>query len=159
MLDAEFNSLFKFLLLRGVFVFVLFVYCRFWDLAYPERSYIVAGSSSSPSVSYYRKIIEGTEVVQVHLLWLLSTHPISTHCYIYLQDSFNFSSIELRRCFQMEYSLSPILTFTTMLSNYILYSAFRVLISTCFCSQKVPWTEIISIHSSCSYHVKIFWIK
>ncbi|KAM3822108.1 phosphoinositide 3-kinase regulatory subunit 4 isoform 2-T4 [Vipera latastei] len=37
---------------------------RFWDLAYPERSYIVAGSSSSPSVSYYRKIIEGTEVVQ-----------------------------------------------------------------------------------------------
>ncbi|KAL7976793.1 hypothetical protein Chor_008742 [Crotalus horridus] len=36
----------------------------FWDLAYPERSYIVAGSSSSPSVSYYRKIIEGTEVVQ-----------------------------------------------------------------------------------------------
>ncbi|XP_053121359.1 phosphoinositide 3-kinase regulatory subunit 4 isoform X3 [Hemicordylus capensis] len=35
---------------------------RFWDLAYPERSYIVAGSSSS--VSYYRKIIEGTEVVQ-----------------------------------------------------------------------------------------------
>ncbi|XP_015669846.1 phosphoinositide 3-kinase regulatory subunit 4 [Protobothrops mucrosquamatus] len=37
---------------------------RFWDLAYPERSYIVAGSPSSPSVSYYRKIIEGTEVVQ-----------------------------------------------------------------------------------------------
>ncbi|XP_027728102.1 phosphoinositide 3-kinase regulatory subunit 4 isoform X1 [Vombatus ursinus] len=37
---------------------------RFWDLAYPERSYIVAGGSSSPSVSYYRKIIEGTEVVQ-----------------------------------------------------------------------------------------------
>ncbi|XP_060637809.2 phosphoinositide 3-kinase regulatory subunit 4 [Anolis sagrei] len=37
---------------------------RFWDLAYPERSYIVAGSSGSPSVSYYRKIIEGTEVVQ-----------------------------------------------------------------------------------------------
>uniref|UniRef100_A0A9L0JRY1 Phosphoinositide 3-kinase regulatory subunit 4 n=1 Tax=Equus asinus TaxID=9793 RepID=A0A9L0JRY1_EQUAS len=37
---------------------------RFWDLAYPERSYIVAGSTSSPSVSYYRKIIEGTEVVQ-----------------------------------------------------------------------------------------------
>ncbi|NWI91189.1 PI3R4 kinase, partial [Pitta sordida] len=37
---------------------------RFWDLAYPERSYIVAGSSSCPSVSYYRKIIEGTEVVQ-----------------------------------------------------------------------------------------------
>uniref|UniRef100_A0A673V5U0 non-specific serine/threonine protein kinase n=1 Tax=Suricata suricatta TaxID=37032 RepID=A0A673V5U0_SURSU len=37
---------------------------RFWDLAYPERSYIVAGSTSSSSVSYYRKIIEGTEVVQ-----------------------------------------------------------------------------------------------
>ncbi|XP_023385897.1 phosphoinositide 3-kinase regulatory subunit 4 isoform X2 [Pteropus medius] len=37
---------------------------RFWDLAYPERSYVVAGSTSSPSVSYYRKIIEGTEVVQ-----------------------------------------------------------------------------------------------
>ncbi|NWU92996.1 PI3R4 kinase, partial [Upupa epops] len=37
---------------------------RFWDLAYPERSYIVAGSSNSSSVSYYRKIIEGTEVVQ-----------------------------------------------------------------------------------------------
>lgn len=38
---------------------------RFWDLAYPERSYVVAGSSNCPSVSYYRKIIEGTEVVQV----------------------------------------------------------------------------------------------
>lgn len=38
---------------------------RFWDLAYPERSYIVAGSAGSPSVSYYRKVIEGTEVVQV----------------------------------------------------------------------------------------------
>jgi len=37
---------------------------RFWDLAYPERSYVVAGSTSSSSVSYYRKIIEGTEVVQ-----------------------------------------------------------------------------------------------
>uniref|UniRef100_A0A8D0L204 Phosphoinositide 3-kinase regulatory subunit 4 n=1 Tax=Sphenodon punctatus TaxID=8508 RepID=A0A8D0L204_SPHPU len=37
---------------------------RFWDLAYPERSYIIAGSASCPSVSYYRKIIEGTEVVQ-----------------------------------------------------------------------------------------------
>ncbi|NXN92993.1 PI3R4 kinase, partial [Rhinopomastus cyanomelas] len=37
---------------------------RFWDLAYPERSYIVAGSSNCPSVSYYKKIIEGTEVVQ-----------------------------------------------------------------------------------------------
>ncbi|XP_042328924.1 LOW QUALITY PROTEIN: phosphoinositide 3-kinase regulatory subunit 4 [Sceloporus undulatus] len=37
---------------------------RFWDLAYPERSYIVAGGSAPPSVSYYRKIIEGTEVVQ-----------------------------------------------------------------------------------------------
>ncbi|XP_067147514.1 phosphoinositide 3-kinase regulatory subunit 4 isoform X2 [Apteryx mantelli] len=37
---------------------------RFWDLAYPERSYVIAGSSNCPSVSYYRKIIEGTEVVQ-----------------------------------------------------------------------------------------------
>ncbi|XP_041040975.1 phosphoinositide 3-kinase regulatory subunit 4 [Carcharodon carcharias] len=41
---------------------------RFWDLAYPERSYIVAGGANDalhcPSVSYYRKIIEGTEVVQ-----------------------------------------------------------------------------------------------
>ncbi|XP_029865263.1 phosphoinositide 3-kinase regulatory subunit 4 isoform X2 [Aquila chrysaetos chrysaetos] len=37
---------------------------RFWDLAYPERSYVVAGSPNCPSVSYYRKIIEGTEVVQ-----------------------------------------------------------------------------------------------
>ncbi|NXS74382.1 PI3R4 kinase, partial [Pandion haliaetus] len=37
---------------------------RFWDLAYPERSYAVAGSPNCPSVSYYRKIIEGTEVVQ-----------------------------------------------------------------------------------------------
>ncbi|XP_052002420.1 phosphoinositide 3-kinase regulatory subunit 4-like isoform X2 [Xyrauchen texanus] len=41
---------------------------RFWDLAYPERSYIVAGSANDslhcPSVFYNRKIIEGTEVVQ-----------------------------------------------------------------------------------------------
>uniref|UniRef100_A0A8C9TVT2 non-specific serine/threonine protein kinase n=1 Tax=Scleropages formosus TaxID=113540 RepID=A0A8C9TVT2_SCLFO len=41
---------------------------RFWDLAYPERSYIVAGGASDslhcPSVFYNRKIIEGTEVVQ-----------------------------------------------------------------------------------------------
>ncbi|KAM9647499.1 phosphoinositide 3-kinase regulatory subunit 4 [Morphnus guianensis] len=37
---------------------------RFWDLAYPERSYVVGGSPNCPSVSYYRKIIEGTEVVQ-----------------------------------------------------------------------------------------------
>ncbi|XP_074844396.1 phosphoinositide 3-kinase regulatory subunit 4 isoform X2 [Carettochelys insculpta] len=37
---------------------------RFWEMAYPERSYIVAGSANCPSVSYYRKIIEGTEVVQ-----------------------------------------------------------------------------------------------
>ncbi|XP_072880194.1 phosphoinositide 3-kinase regulatory subunit 4 isoform X1 [Hemitrygon akajei] len=41
---------------------------RFWDLAYPERSYIVVGGANDalhcPSVSYYRKIIEGTEVVQ-----------------------------------------------------------------------------------------------
>ena len=42
---------------------------RFWDLAYPERSYIVAGGATDslhcPSVLYSRKIIEGTEVVQV----------------------------------------------------------------------------------------------
>lgn len=42
---------------------------RFWDLAYPERSYIVAGGAHDslhcPSVFYNRKIIEGTEVVQV----------------------------------------------------------------------------------------------
>ncbi|XP_063054702.1 phosphoinositide 3-kinase regulatory subunit 4 isoform X2 [Engraulis encrasicolus] len=41
---------------------------RFWDLAYPERSYIVAGGAHDslhcPSVFYNRKIIEGTEVVQ-----------------------------------------------------------------------------------------------
>ncbi|XP_026083819.1 phosphoinositide 3-kinase regulatory subunit 4-like isoform X2 [Carassius auratus] len=41
---------------------------RFWDLAYPERSYIVAGCANDslhcPSVFYNRKIIEGTEVVQ-----------------------------------------------------------------------------------------------
>uniref|UniRef100_A0A8C8DWE3 non-specific serine/threonine protein kinase n=1 Tax=Oryzias sinensis TaxID=183150 RepID=A0A8C8DWE3_9TELE len=41
---------------------------RFWDLAYPERSYIVAGGANDslhcPSVFYTRKIIEGTEVVQ-----------------------------------------------------------------------------------------------
>lgn len=43
--------------------------CRFWDLAYPERSYIVVGGANDslhcPSVFYNRKIIEGTEVVQV----------------------------------------------------------------------------------------------
>uniref|UniRef100_A0A672LC47 non-specific serine/threonine protein kinase n=1 Tax=Sinocyclocheilus grahami TaxID=75366 RepID=A0A672LC47_SINGR len=41
---------------------------RFWDLAYPERSYVVAGGANDslhcPSVFYNRKIIEGTEVVQ-----------------------------------------------------------------------------------------------
>uniref|UniRef100_A0A8C1JCL0 non-specific serine/threonine protein kinase n=1 Tax=Cyprinus carpio TaxID=7962 RepID=A0A8C1JCL0_CYPCA len=41
---------------------------RFWELAYPERSYIVAGGANDslhcPSVFYNRKIIEGTEVVQ-----------------------------------------------------------------------------------------------
>ncbi|XP_077453778.1 phosphoinositide 3-kinase regulatory subunit 4 [Stigmatopora argus] len=41
---------------------------RFWDLAYPERSYMVAGGANDalhcPSVLYSRKIIEGTEVVQ-----------------------------------------------------------------------------------------------
>lgn len=48
---------------------VLYDICRFWDLAYPERSYIVAGGANDslhcPSVFYNRKIIEGTEVVQV----------------------------------------------------------------------------------------------
>ncbi|KAM9723786.1 LOW QUALITY PROTEIN: phosphoinositide 3-kinase regulatory subunit 4 [Menidia menidia] len=41
---------------------------RFWDLAYPERSYIVVGGANDslhcPSVLYSRKIIEGTEVIQ-----------------------------------------------------------------------------------------------
>lgn len=38
---------------------------RFWNLACPKRSYIIAGSSNNlPSVSYFSKIIEGTEVVQ-----------------------------------------------------------------------------------------------
>lgn len=41
---------------------------RFWDLAYTERSYIVAGGAHDslhcPSVLYSRKIIEGTEVIQ-----------------------------------------------------------------------------------------------
>ncbi|XP_069504836.1 phosphoinositide 3-kinase regulatory subunit 4 [Ambystoma mexicanum] len=38
---------------------------RFWDLVCPERSYIVAGSGNhTPPVSYYRKIIDGAEVVQ-----------------------------------------------------------------------------------------------
>ncbi|CAL8249501.1 unnamed protein product [Boreogadus saida] len=40
---------------------------RFWDLAYPERSYIVAGGANDslhcPSVLYSRKIIEGTEEI------------------------------------------------------------------------------------------------
>lgn len=44
---------------------VYFLSPRFWDLVSPERSYVVAGSASPPSVSYYKKIIEGTEVVQV----------------------------------------------------------------------------------------------
>nr|XP_020473104.1 phosphoinositide 3-kinase regulatory subunit 4 isoform X2 [Monopterus albus] len=41
---------------------------RFWDLAYSDRSYIVAGGANDflhcPSVLYSRKIIEGTEVIQ-----------------------------------------------------------------------------------------------
>lgn len=53
---------------------IYFLFPRFWDLAYPERSYIVAGSTSSPSVSYYRKIIEGTEVVQVLSFAFLSSY-------------------------------------------------------------------------------------
>lgn len=52
---------------------IRFLFPRFWDLAYPERSYVVAGSTSSPSVSYYRKIIEGTEVVQVKAVFFPST--------------------------------------------------------------------------------------
>lgn len=38
---------------------------RFWDLVCPERSYIVAGTGNHSSpVSYSKKIIDGTEVVQ-----------------------------------------------------------------------------------------------
>uniref|UniRef100_A0A8C5PK20 Phosphoinositide 3-kinase regulatory subunit 4 n=1 Tax=Leptobrachium leishanense TaxID=445787 RepID=A0A8C5PK20_9ANUR len=38
---------------------------RFWNLACPKRSYIIAGSTNTrPPVSYVSKIIEGTEVVQ-----------------------------------------------------------------------------------------------
>lgn len=62
MFQAAVFSWFKKNKLIVVLCFFMF---RFWDLAYPERSYIVAGSSNCPSVSYYRKIIEGTEVVQV----------------------------------------------------------------------------------------------
>lgn len=51
--------------LRPEIISTYFLFPRFWDLAYPERSYIVAGGTSSSSVSYSRKIIEGTEVVQV----------------------------------------------------------------------------------------------
>lgn len=54
-----------------------FILYRFWDLAYPERSYVVAGVSSSPSVSFYRKIIEGTEVVQVYCFILSFREPFS----------------------------------------------------------------------------------
>lgn len=56
-----------------LFPAIRFLFSRFWDLAYPERSYVVAGSTSSPSVSYYRKIIEGTEVVQVQAVFSLPT--------------------------------------------------------------------------------------
>ncbi|XP_073425409.1 phosphoinositide 3-kinase regulatory subunit 4 [Dendrobates tinctorius] len=38
---------------------------RFWNLACPKRSYIIAGGNNTqPPVSYFSKIIEGTEVVQ-----------------------------------------------------------------------------------------------
>lgn len=37
---------------------------RFWDLVYLERFYVVVGSISFLFVFYYRKIIEGIEVVQ-----------------------------------------------------------------------------------------------
>ncbi|XP_032813676.2 phosphoinositide 3-kinase regulatory subunit 4 [Petromyzon marinus] len=41
---------------------------RYWDLAYPKQSYIIAGAARDSlhpfSVSYQSKIIEGTEVVQ-----------------------------------------------------------------------------------------------
>lgn len=54
---------------KSYFYTVFCVITRFWDLAYPERSYIVAGGANEPlhcpSVLYSRKIIEGTEVVQV----------------------------------------------------------------------------------------------
>lgn len=61
-------------LIKNFNSFFFFFLFRFWDLAYPERSYVVAGSSNCPSVSYYRKIIEGTEVVQVFLLCLIDTY-------------------------------------------------------------------------------------
>lgn len=65
---------------------------RFWDLAYPERSYIVAGGANDslhcPSVLYSRKIIEGTEVVQVH-----------THAHTHLQPFFTcLSSLYFPSC-------------------------------------------------------------
>lgn len=47
-------------------------------MAYPERSYIVAGSTSFPSVSYYRKIIEGTEVVQVWAVFVFLSTFVGT---------------------------------------------------------------------------------
>lgn len=56
---------------------------RFWDLAYPERSYIVAGGANDslhcPSVLYSRKIIEGTEVVQVHTHTRAAAPPAFLH--------------------------------------------------------------------------------
>ncbi|XP_053324121.1 phosphoinositide 3-kinase regulatory subunit 4 isoform X1 [Spea bombifrons] len=46
---------------------------RFWNLACPKRSYIIAGSTNNlPPVSYFSKIIEGTEVVQE----IQSKHPV-----------------------------------------------------------------------------------
>lgn len=53
------------IILAAALTTVYFLSPRFWDLVSPERSYVVAGSASPPSVSYYKKIIEGTEVVQV----------------------------------------------------------------------------------------------
>lgn len=57
---------------------------RFWDLVSPERSYVVAGSTGSPSVSYYKKIIEGTEVVQVR--WDFISSNICRHRNSFDQD-------------------------------------------------------------------------
>lgn len=57
---------------------------RFWDLVSPERSYVVAGSTGSPSVSYYKKIIEGTEVVQVW--WNFISSNICRHRNSFDQD-------------------------------------------------------------------------
>lgn len=71
------------LILSDGLIPVVVVPTRFWDLAYPERSYIVAGGANDslhcPSVMYNRKIIEGTEVVQV----LADLSPPISHLIMY----------------------------------------------------------------------------